>query len=89
MLLKKEIKNLYEYTAVCNDETTAVDFENFLKSSDTKYYFRQGQNVYFICSKMEGLQIAKPFIKELLNKSKLLESENSKESKVKVIEDTV
>ena len=86
MLLKKEIKNLYEYTAVCNDEATAVDFENFLKSTTVRYYYRQNQNVYFICSKMEGLQVAKPFIKELLLKSKLLESENSKD---KVVEEKV
>lgn len=68
MLINKDIKQYWEYRAICENEDDAVDFANYLRGRGVDYIHIDGSDVYYLRNDIDGIRLAKPFIVDLTNK---------------------
>ena len=89
MLIKKEAIGKWEYRATCESEIIAQEFLEFLRDrTPVRYYYREGENVFYLLDNIGGVRLAKPFIDELASRmvSNFVEVEDRKPKKSKDIE---
>lgn len=66
MLVKKEVKTQFEYSAHCESIEEAIEFDSYLSSKEHLYHYRKDKTVFYLCDNLDGLALAKPFIKSKL-----------------------